>query len=87
MRSQELKPTFVDLVQQKGVDFGDQSPQAYKIGFNCIERPGCFQGMLGRPFNTAQTENNIFAELHSGLFDDLAGLDLLHGAGPFFYPF
>ena len=39
-------------------------------------------GALG----AAQTEDDVFAELHAGLFDDLTRLNLLCSVGSFFYP-
>ena len=39
--------------------------------------PGCFQGMFCRPIGAAQTEDDVFAELNSSLFDNLARLNLL----------
>jgi len=87
MRGQQLKSAFLDLVQQQGVDFGDQGPQAYEIRLNFIDHFGCFQGMFCRPINAAQTEDDVFAELNSSLFDNLARLNLLPGACSLFHFF
>ena len=87
MGGQQLKSLFVDLVQQEGVDFGDQGPQAYEIRLNFIDHLGCLQGMCCRPIGAAQTEDDVFAELNSSLFDNLTRLNLLRSVCPLFYPF
>ena len=74
--AEHLEAPGLDIFQQRGVDLGDQGPEAHHVRRHLIDGPGGLPGMTCRPLLAPEPQDDVAIELHSRLAHQTAGRHL-----------
>lgn len=83
---EDLEKPLFHLMEEQGIDLGDQGAQPYKIGSYGGNRLGGTHGMLQASIPSPEAQEHIFTQFHPGLLYKAPGQDLFPGGGPLFDP-